>query len=421
MKLNNKGFAIASILYSIMVLFLMLLLSILGILGSRKAILDKNKKDILDSLNSVVTNNRINFEHRNITIINRGNKDDILFALMDGVTAIDKDGNQINSGNISYNLNVDNIEDGDYTVTYSTNSNGSKIIATRKVTIVSDDISQTFSQTGSSQEFISNYNGSYKIEAWGASGSDFSTYTGGNGAYVSGNINLEKDRELFVFVGSSNGYNGGGTGNSSYGATGGGATDIRLLNDTGFDGLKTRIMVAAGGGSAENRGDGYGAGNGGAGGNLIGIDGETDKSVITEVYGQFPGAGGTQISGGKTLAINNTSNNTTYSNGNASFGLGGSLNAGGGGGYYGGAGSLNSGAGGGSSYVSGYDGCNSIDSSSSEDNIIHIGSSIHYSGYYFKEPVMYAGDELMPTHDGMGNMTGNSGDGYAKISLIYYY
>ena len=42
-KLNNKGFAIASILYSIMVLFLLLLLSILGILGSRKAILDKNK------------------------------------------------------------------------------------------------------------------------------------------------------------------------------------------------------------------------------------------------------------------------------------------------------------------------------------------------------------------------------------------
>ena len=53
-KLNNKGFAIASILYSIMVLFLLLLLSILGILGSRKAILDKNKKDILDSLNNEV-------------------------------------------------------------------------------------------------------------------------------------------------------------------------------------------------------------------------------------------------------------------------------------------------------------------------------------------------------------------------------
>ena len=53
-KLNNKGFAIASILYSIMVLFLLLLLSILGILGNRKAILDKNKKDILEELNKEV-------------------------------------------------------------------------------------------------------------------------------------------------------------------------------------------------------------------------------------------------------------------------------------------------------------------------------------------------------------------------------
>ena len=61
LKLNNKGFAIASILYSIMVLFLILLLSILGMLGSRKATLDKNKKDIVNELNHAYLINKIVF------------------------------------------------------------------------------------------------------------------------------------------------------------------------------------------------------------------------------------------------------------------------------------------------------------------------------------------------------------------------
>ena len=89
-KLNQNGFAIASILYSIMVLFLMLLLSILGILGSRKAILDKNKKDIMTELNQNNLYNRFVFEHKNITIINNGNISDINYALMDGVRAFDE-------------------------------------------------------------------------------------------------------------------------------------------------------------------------------------------------------------------------------------------------------------------------------------------------------------------------------------------
>lgn len=444
MKLNNKGFAIASILYSIMVLFLMLLLSILGILGSRKAILDKNKKDILDSLNSVVTNNRINFEHRNITIINRGNTDDLLFALMDGVTAIDKDGNQINSGNISYDLNVNNIEDGDYTVTYSTYSNGNKIIATRKITIVSDDISQTFSYTGDSQPFTPSQNGSYKIELWGASGGSYDNqYKGGSGAYTSGNIDLKKDETLYVYVGGqgetinnsgsvSGGYNGGGKGiaqtNFLYRnfGSGGGATDARLSgglwND--FSSLKTRIMVASGGGGSYYDKSGPKL-NGGHGGTINGFDGEqTNDSWGTK------GFGGTQTSAGYTSCIENTNciDGWGYTAGNyyyGGFGFGGTSkqpSTGGGSGYYGGGGSMHvQSAGGGSSYISGYDGCDAIDESSTESNIIHTGQSIHYSGYRFRNPIMYAGNELMPTHDGLSSMTGNSGDGYAKISLIYYY
>ena len=120
-KLNNKGFAIASILYSIMVLFLLLLLSILGILGNRKAILDKNKKDILEELNKEVLYNRINYEQKNITIVNRGNIDDIRFALLDGVTALDSNGNTIGTDKINYNLDLTNIENKSYYVTYTVN------------------------------------------------------------------------------------------------------------------------------------------------------------------------------------------------------------------------------------------------------------------------------------------------------------
>lgn len=64
-------------------------------------------------------------------------------------------------------------------------------------------------------------------------------------------------------------------------------------------------------------------------------------------------------------------------------GVGGS-----GSGYYGGT-TSNYGDGkeagaGGSSFISGYEGCNAIDKSSTENNIIHTGKSEHYSGKIFK-------------------------------------
>lgn len=47
MKLNNRGFAITSIIYSMLILFLALVVLIIGNLASRKAIFDKQKEDIL--------------------------------------------------------------------------------------------------------------------------------------------------------------------------------------------------------------------------------------------------------------------------------------------------------------------------------------------------------------------------------------
>ncbi|HPZ23740.1 MAG TPA: glycine rich domain-containing protein [Bacilli bacterium] len=44
--------------------------------------------------------------------------------------------------------------------------------------------------------------------------------------------------------------------------------------------------------------------------------------------------------------------------------------------------------------------------------------SYHYSGYVFTNANMIAGNASMPTHDGTSTMTGNSGNGYARITYL---
>ena len=283
-------------------------------------------------------------------------------------------------------------------------------------------------------EYTGNYetvnipiDGRYKIELWGAQGANFSEYIGGYGAYTSGIISLKSNDKLYVYVGGSNGYNGGNSLNSSYGANGGGSTDIRLVSGAwnNFDSLKSRIMVAAGGGSAEKRGSGYGEGNGGAGGGLIGYDGQAiNYSTLSNIHYGF---GGTQIKGGYLY------NSETYYNVSLGvFGQAGgatTLHASGGSGYYGGGGSYHGASGGGSSFISGHSGCNAITSSSTSSNIVHTGQENHYSMKVFTNTVMIDGNGFswtnekgnqtgMPTHDGTSTMTGNAGNGYAKITLI---
>ena len=441
-KLNNKGFAIASILYSIMVLFLLLLLSILGILGNRKAILDKNKKDILEELNKEVLYNRINFEHKNITIINRGNIDDIRFALLDGVTALDSNGNTIGTDKINYNLDLTNIENKSYYVTYTVNQDNKTITSTRQITFVPDsaDYTNNFDYTGDSQTFTTKYDGSYKIELWGAQGGDYTTFKGGKGAYTSGNIRFVNNMHMYVYVGQKGSeaitgesvstpisYNGGGIAwswSGLYSSSGGGATDIRLINGNWdlFESLKSRIMVAgAGGGGLEWISNGIRDG-----GNAGSLNGSNANSISINTCGAMlsstsAATGGTQISPG----MGNNNDLVTmggFGFGGNSYGSSGS----GGSGYYGGGagrdfGCTPSAGAGGSSFISGYDGCDAIAENSTEDSIIHTGQSVHYSGYKFNNAVMYAGNEEIPTHDGTSTMIGNSGNGYAKISLIYYY
>jgi hypothetical protein len=301
-----------------------------------------------------------------------------------------------------------------------------------------------YSYTGNVQTFTASQSGYYAIEAWGASGGG----TGGYGGYSKGAINLTSNQSLYVFVGGAGvvadttgvgGYNGGGSTqatNGKRGPTGGGATDIRLISGewNNDESLKSRIMIAAGGGAGNSA-------NYGSGGGLKGIDGD---STSYQYYANI-GKSGTQLNGGAKP----TADVCAASNGTAGdFGIGGIGGAsrsdvrdgggsGGGSGYYGGSGAsgLCNGSfpsGGGSSYISGYKGCVAISSSTSltprndssgtqcteTSAASDITCSYHYSGKVFTNAEMIAGNASMPTHDGTSTMTGNSGNGYAKITYL---
>ncbi len=218
-----------------------------------------------------------------------------------------------------------------------------------------------FNYTGAAQSFTIPLYGTSKFECWGAKGGD-KTYIGGNGAYTSGNLLLNNGNVFYAYIGQSNGeYNGGGLTNQAvYGGSGGGGTDFRLVNGSwnDFNSLKSRIMVAGGGGGACLRGEGYGDGNGGYGGALIGGTGQSINH--TQTYGYAILTGGTQVSGGTATWVDLGQaiwpNNYVFQANGGQFGYATtnsnssntiSTQAGGGGGYYAGAGGGHSAGGGG--------------------------------------------------------------------------
>ena len=55
MKLNNKGFAISTIMYMILIMAVILITLTLTLLSSRKLILDKAKQEAIENINNVET------------------------------------------------------------------------------------------------------------------------------------------------------------------------------------------------------------------------------------------------------------------------------------------------------------------------------------------------------------------------------
>lgn len=310
----------------------------------------------------------------------------------------------------------------------------------------------TYNTIENEQVFIVPSTGTYKIELWGAKGGESTAYRDtnpyvGKGAYVSGEIFLWKGEKLYLQVGSKGedgekiydlrrftafgypssggkgGYNGGGDGMDdselSAGGGGGGATDIRLVsgNWDDFDSLKSRIMVAGGGGGMSRlytyTNTSYAdAGASGSGGTTEGI-----KAKVVLFDDDIYGYGSTQTDGYQFGVGENGEWCLSTLNG-----LGG-----GAGGYMGShSGACNktdwylpTGAGGASSYVSGCKNCKAIKKSSTEDNLQFEKDGVHYSGKKFKNIVMIDGDSEMPsTKDTKKKMTGNNGDGYARITKV---
>jgi len=370
-----------------------------------------------------------------------------------------------------------------FTITFKYNSqiinNKLKSFLNFKFTIIPYVVA-TYEYTGNYETFVVPRNGMYRIELWGASGGDDLTYRvvaeggdgiyterdakfiGGYGGYTSGEIELTENDKLYIYVGEmgkrnlQSTFNGGGSGaigGTGYrgtnpngdialaGFSGGGATDVRLVkgewND--FQSLKSRIMVASGGGGATVEAYSQ-AGNNSQAGGLIGFDGGYYSGHTFVGTGQN-GKGGTQISGGIAATIHFDATGETT---DGTFGIGGYTTSissqtgagGGGGGYYGGsgasgtlAGGSGQGGGGGSSFISGHNGCNAISESSTKKNIIHIGNSNHYSGYIFTNTLMIDGFGylwttqqeslyIMPSYNETLNTTGNLGNGYARITFI---
>ena len=132
------------------------------------------------------------------------------------------------------------------------------------------------------------------METWGAQGGT-TTKSGGKGGYTSGNMALAKNTTIYIYVGENGNkanttfvtaFNGGGLthGTSDSYSRGGGGTDFRLIggdwdNDNS---LRSRILVAGGGGGAGMSND-EGILSGGHAGGLISYMNDADK---TASYGQ---------------------------------------------------------------------------------------------------------------------------------------
>ena len=293
--------------------------------------------------------------------------------------------------------------------------------------ILQNNARNSFDLTRTTEAFTAPVDGTYRIEAWGASGGtglynyNAGTELGGLGAYTSGEIDLEANEKLYVSVGGegyspvaqnqynfvSGGYNGGGRGTAGgtddIASGGGGATDIRVTNGTwdNEESLNSRIMVAGGGGGGHSY-------KGGNYGNNRAIFPDMSIGLSTE------GSLGYWDGGIWVPVVNQTAGNA--------FGVGGEYTinysthgaGGGGGGYYGGVANMNGSGGpgsGGSCYISGYDGSIAITSAADRtqkcEEATDISCSYHYSGKVFNNTTMIP-----------GGTTGNEGDGRARITLL---
>ena len=258
------------------------------------------------------------------------------------------------------------------------------------------------------EEYIVPFTGLYKLEVWGAQGGGSQVNgngnlgVGGKGGYSTGTINLKYGTKLYLYAGcqggvsngglAAGGFNGGGStwasSNGDPAGGGGGASDIRLYENS----LYNRVIVAGGGG-----GGGEDSEAGGCGGGERGCQGASGTN-----------APGTQTSG-TAGGVFGYGANTPYDGG------------GGGGGWYGG------GTSGGSQTIpTGNSGSDANGGSGGSGFVFKQSTAINVptdyqlteNDYLDNEAYTVNGNTEMPSHDGLTTMTGNTGNGYVKVTLI---
>ena len=264
-------------------------------------------------------------------------------------------GNPLTKNGIMYSLNNSNTNTGEYTITMNTPDYSSEPVAytakqgngfARITYIGKRGNNKDFGYKGTVQTFTVPETGNYRLEVWGAQGGGSS-----KGGYAAGDILLNKDEVLYIYVGGQGtvgtfsaspqpgGYNGGANGGRASsdwggGPSGGGATHIATVSGllSELSDNTDKILIVAGGGGGDFGGLGIDDASGGSGGGFKGVKGYASTS-----------AGGTQTTG-YAFGIGSPGKNGYYGNGGS------------GGGFYGGytspdPNSANSGGSGGSGYI----------------------------------------------------------------------
>ena len=237
-------------------------------------------------------------------------------------------------------------------------------------------LARKYNCTQNVETFTALEGGTYTLECWGAQGADFDNHItpklyGGKGGYARGMYTMNKEQNIFICVGGHlNGYNNKipNVANPNPGPAGGGATSITTTNRgelSNFNLFRGEVLLVAGGGGAQDAGEG--TPKAGVGGGLSGGDGQG----VVRGYGARPDGPGAN-------GLRNTSN--LPHNHSAGFGYGGvasvldpngggwyDFGAQGGSGYYGGGGTQQAGpAGGDSSYYGGVTSGSTIDGNGSQ-------------------------------------------------------
>ena len=132
-KLNKKGFAVSTMIYSIFLMFLILVASLFALLSYRKTIFDAHKKAIYEEANNlpsvIVKNVSISYDER----LNYSLTDDISLCTGCSIISVTLDDYEIEKED--YDKFLRTLTQGDYKFVYRVTNGRVDVTRLRKITI----------------------------------------------------------------------------------------------------------------------------------------------------------------------------------------------------------------------------------------------------------------------------------------------